>query len=531
MIKDNTFFDRQPYLDILQKRIYGLLEGYRQNIAIIGDELVGKTSLIFRFLDNLYDNRIIILYLETRPESLNSFVRRFIGILLYNFLVNSGIPLKEDLDFLIKKSERYIPKTTEKIKLILTAITRNKKNNIFTELLSLCDIIHEETAKFVVVILDEFHNLENLGFKNLYQEWSKSLISQKNTMYIIISSLKFKTKAILSKQLSLLFGNFEVVTVEPFDLKASEQYLEYKLRDLNLNIGLRNFIVHFTGGYPLYLDVIADALLKSNQVPLADVLENLLYDASGILNQRFSNYIKRFLDLPNSNDYLSILYLISSGRNKIKDIAHILHKQKKELALRINHLLELDTITRSADFLKINDRVFGFWLRFVYQERLHSLTFDAKNQKLLFRNRIEDVINDFLSNAQKSIRERMTELLRLFEDETMQIERKKIRLNHFREIKPLEFHSRNLKEGLIGRSNDSLWIMGFKRDLLTEEDISEFCRECKKYRHKLQRKIIVTLQDIDTNTRLRALEEKVWTWDINSLNQILDLFSKPRVIV
>jgi len=38
------------------------------------------------------------------------------------------------------------------------------------------------------------------------------------------------------------------------------------------------------------------------------------------------------------------------------------------------------------------------------------------------------------------------------------------------------------------------------------------------------------LKDIDTNTRLRALEEKIWAWDVNSLNQLLDLYSRPRVI-
>lgn len=530
MIK-SKFFDREAYIGILEKRINGLLDGYHQNIAIIGDELIGKTSIIFKLLNKFYDNRIIILYLEIRPGSLNSFVRRFIGILLYNFLVNSAIPLKEDLDFLITKCEKYIPETIEKIKLILNATSRRKRNNIFTELLSLCETINLETGKFCVVIFDEFQNLENLGVKNLYREWSKLLIVQKNTMYIIISSLKFKTKTILAKNLSLLFGNFEIIAIEPFDIKISGQYLEHKLQGLNLDIALKNFIVHFTGGYPLYLEVISDALLKQSENNLADILENLLFDSSGILNQRFSNYIKRFLDSSHSNDYISILYLISSGRNKIKDIAQILRKQHKELSLRINHLLELDTITRNGDFLKINDRVFSFWLKFVYQEKLHSLTFDAKNQKAKFRDYIEDMIQDFFLNAQKPIMERITELLRLFEDEMIQLERKKIRLNHFREIKPLEFNNRNLRDGLLGRSNDSLWIVAVKAGLLTEEDIAEFARECKKYHRKLQRKIIVTLQDIDTNTRLRALEEKIWTWDINNLNQILDLFSKPRVIV
>jgi GTPase SAR1 family protein len=533
MIKDR-FFDRKLYLDILEKRIAGLKDNYRQNIAIIGDELVGKTSLMFKLLDKFHDNRIIIVYLEVRHESLDSFARRFIGVLLYNFLVNSGVTLKEDLDFLIAKSAKYIPRTVEKIKLLLSAVDKRKRNNIFAELLSLCDTLNLETGKFCAVIFDEFHNLENMGIKNLYREWSKLLISQKNTMYIIISSMKFKTRAILSKNLSLLFGNFEVITIEPFDIKTSEEYLEHRVGGLNPDNSLRNFLVHFTGGYPLYLEVISDALLKSNQLNnrlnLADILENLLFDSSGILNQRFSNYIKRFLDLSCSNDYISIIYLIASGRNKIKDIAHILRKNRKELGSRINHLLELDTITRSADFLKINDRVFGFWLRFVYQEKLHSLTFDAKNQKEKFRGNIEGMIQDFFLNASKPVPERLTEVLHLFEDEMIQIERKKIRLNHFREIRPLEFNNRSLKDGLLGRSADSLWIMAFKREALTEDDIAEFVRECKKYRHKLQRKIIVTLQDIDANTRLKALEERIWTWDINSLNQILDLFSKPWVI-
>ena len=193
-------------------------------------------------------------------------------------------------------------------------------------------------------------------------------------------------------------------------------------------------------------------------------------------------------------------------------------------------MLEFDTLTRSGDFLKINDRIFSFWIKFVYQEKLHSLTFDAKNQKTRFRDSLQDLIQEFIVNSEKPLMERMNELLCLFENEMVQLERKKIRLNHFREIKPLRFNSHILKNGLIGRSNESLWIVALKTDLLTEEDILEFSRECRRYRHKLQRKIIITLKDIDMNTRLRALEEKIWTWDINNLNQILDLYSRPRII-
>jgi hypothetical protein len=531
MIEDK-FFDRQYYLDVLEKRINALKDGYsRQNIAIIGDELIGKTSIIFKFLDKFQDNHIIILYLEIRQESVESFIKRFIGVLLYNFLVNSNIRLEEDTDYLIKNSEKFIPKTTEKIRLILNSLKRKKISNIFSEMLGLCEIVHQETSKFCVVIFDEFQHLQNLGFKNLYRDWSRLLITQKNTMYIIISSMKYKAKAILSRNLTLLFGNFEIILIEPFNIKTTEQYFEYKLSDLNLNKGLKNFLVHFTGGYPFYLELISDTLLKSNQPDLTDILEDLLFDSQGTLNQRFSNYIKRFLDSPLSNDCISILYLISSGKNRIKEILHLLHKPKKEIMQRINYLLEFDTITRNGDFLKINDRVFAFWLRFVYHGKLQSLTVDARYQKERFCDNIKESIQDFLRNAEKPVTERISELMQLFEDEIIQIERKKIRLNHFREIKSLEFNNVNLKEGLIGRSNDSLWIFAIKLEPLTENDITEFAKECKKYRHKLKRNIILSLQGFDANTRLRALEEKIWTWDINNLNQILDVFSKPWVVI
>ena len=524
------FFGRQDCLNILHKRVNGLKQGYRQNIAIVGDELIGKTSIIYKLINNHYDPCTIIVYLQARPEALNLFAKRFIGVLLYNFLLNSGIDLKEDLNFLINKSQRYIPITIEKVRFILNSLEKRKKNNIFPELLSLSEIINQETGKSCVVIFDEFHNLESMGIKNLYAEWSKVLMTQKTTMYIITSSMKFKTRAILSKNLSLLFGNFELMEVEPFDVRTSEEYLCRKFSELSLEPGIKNFIVNFTGGYPFYLELITDAMLKPGHQDVVDVLENLLFESSGILNQKFSNYLKRFLDSNYNQQYLSILYLVASGHNKVKDVAHLAHLAKKDLSARINSLLEFDALSKHGDFLKINDRIFAFWLKFVYQEKINSLTFDARNQKSIFRAYVENNLMEFLKNSGRPITERLTELLHLFSDDTLQIDKKRLRLSHFREIKPLEFTNRNLKDGLIGRSSDSLWIIAFKHDLLTEEDVADFAKECKRYRHKMQKKIIVSLKDIDANARLRALEEKILTWDLNNLNQLLDLFSKPRVI-
>jgi hypothetical protein len=172
LIVKDKFFGREDFLEILNRRVKGLKESYRQNIALIGDELVGKTSILFKFLRTFQDNEIIPVYLEVRPESAVSFVRRFIGVLLYNFLVNSGLPLQEDPDYLIKKSQRYIPRTIERIESLLIASNKRRSTGLFAELLSLTESVYQETGKRCVIIFDEFLNLENLGFKNLYRDWS-----------------------------------------------------------------------------------------------------------------------------------------------------------------------------------------------------------------------------------------------------------------------------------------------------------------------------------------------------------------------
>ncbi len=527
----DIYFDREQLIALLKKRITDAREGYRQNIALLGEESVGKTSLIFKLIEGFNGRNTLFLYMETRPETLDSFARRFIGILLYNLLSDGATPLKEDISHLIEKAAPRIPKTTARIKLILAELEKRKKENIFSELLALCDSVRLETHIMCVVIFDEFQNLGSVGSRNIFNEWARQLVSQKNTMFLIISSLPVKAQNILSRELSLLFGNFEVITVEPFDAKTTEQYLELRLKHLELSRGHRNFIAHFTGGIPFYLHAISEALIKSPNANLITVLDDLLFNAQGILHQKFSGCLKRFLGAPHGPEYALILRLISEGHNKCRDIVNMTKKPKEKILGMLNSLSEQGMLKRNGDFFMLSDRVFGFWLRFVHQGKMHSFTFDAKNQNALFRKKIETLLQEYMENADKPVLERIEELLRMFGNDLIHIERKKLRLSHFREIKPLEFNGRGMREGLICRSNDRVWLFAFKNELLTEDDITEFSKECRKYRKKLECKIIIALKDIDSNSRLRALEEKIWTWDVNSLNQIMDLFFKPRVIV
>jgi hypothetical protein len=207
-----------------------------------------------------------------------------------------------------------------------------------------------------------------------------------------------------------------------------------------------------------------------------------------------------------------------------------MHRLTGEITARAAYLIEADALRKSGDFLLVSDRVFGFWLKFVYGEKMNSVTFDSAEQMVGFKKRLETMFQEFSVNSGKTVAQRLTELFRLFSDERVQMERKNLKLNRFREVKSLEFGSARLKDGLLCRSSESIWVLALCSEGVTEEDISEFSRECRKYRNKLQRKILVTMGELDHNCRLRALEEKIITWDLDRVNSLLDLFSRPRII-
>ena len=147
LLKNPPFYGRQDILEIINKRANGLSEGYRQNIVLIGEELIGKTRLIQHWLSTYCNNYVVPIYLEVKPQEQATFPQKFIGTLLYAFLKNSQAPLKDDLDFLMEKARGYIPNTIQQAKELLSGNKKKPPLDIFMRLLKLAESFHAETDK------------------------------------------------------------------------------------------------------------------------------------------------------------------------------------------------------------------------------------------------------------------------------------------------------------------------------------------------------------------------------------------------
>lgn len=531
-----NFLGRSDILALLEKRTAGLKDGYRQNIAILGPKFIGKTSCIFQFLSLLNDNQIIPIYLEIKPQSFVQFAHRFIGVLLYYFLQFKGLEVKEDLNFLIKKSKEYIPKTIERMERIESDLGKAKLDEAYLGLLELTAIIREETRNFCIIILDEFHNLSNLRLKNPFLELGKKIMVQKETMYIITSSSVNIAKRILAEKFSLLFGNFEIVELEPFDSKTAQHFFQQRLQGLSIPQDLESFLVAFTGGHPLYLDIICLELLKiASTLRLSDIsskligqsLESLIFSSHGALNQYFINYISCLSNGRSWPIFNSLLTSITKN-NKLRDIAKSTGRQGKDILKQINRLIDLDIVSRYGSFYKLSDRIFNFWLKSVYTRREAQLVPDIYRQSERFKEDIENIICAFISESKKELSERIIDLFKVFKNETVYIEGKRYILPSFSEVKQKYTDENNFY--IIAHSPKINWICAFKKGEVSEGDCIKFISDYKQLRLKNYRKILIVLDGIEINAGLLAKEEKIWIWNLSNLNLFLELYGRHQIV-
>jgi len=531
------FFGREEVLELLNKRTLALKDGYRQNIALTGQSLSGKTSILHHFLYSIKEEEFITIYVEVVKEPFRSFSNRFIATLLYNALVKTGVMPGYDLENLLDKAQELLPKTHSAIRNINSCVDKGEFDEAYFNLLSLTSALKEEVKRSCVVILDEFDNLEYIGVKNPFLNFGKVIMIQKDTMYIVSSSRNQVFKKILSEKLSLLFGNFEIVKVSGFDTEGAKRYMETQISGFDMDASLKRFFIAFTDGNPFYLNHI---LRKSREIA-ADLMTNfidndiavqaiidLIYNANGVIHQYLLNFILDLIDTRYKDRYLAILVSIASGRNKLSDISKNIKSKQADASKDLLELSELGFIQKSGVFYKIDDPVLAFWLENVYQKRKEALVDGIFNRNDIFKSEMKEYISSFLAESQKDATTKIAELFNAFSNELVQIGARSIKLPHFTKVEVRESSSQ--KRFIAATFRGSSWLVQAYEEPVRENDIIEYIRNIKSSDYKIANKIIIPVRGMDENAKLLAKELKISIWDLAALNGLLGFYGKIRMV-
>ncbi len=538
---EDNFFNRQSIIDLLKRRVIDLKDGYRQNIAFLGTRYIGKTSILRRFMRDLDDEDIIEIYMDCEQKDFYYFFHKFTGSILYQFARKKGLILHDDLGLLLEVSKKYIPQTVEEIKKIQASLHKGKISECYRDLISLPEIFTIESGKFCMIVIDEFHHIEQWDLGGVFQELGKKIMTQKRCIYIVTSSLGDVAKQILSEKLSLLFGHFEVITIETFEVKESQEFIEHNLKEISIGPVLKNFLIDFTGGHPFYLNIICQELIslctmyqqREIYLPLfIKALEQTIFLRWGILSRHF-DLLMHHLSLGKGNEIIPrLLIQLAKGKNKLKELNECPELKKCFLSKKLKILIDLGMVGKNGNVYHIQDKLLKYWIKYVLRRRLSNLGSYPQQQRENFQKEIKNHIQEFHVAFRKDFSARIIELLHCFDNEAFQINGRRYRLPLFRNVSPYDcdhFSSGNVHI-IKAESSQELWFLILKEEALQEGEVNDFLAELKGVKKKPQRRVIVSLSDLEANARLRALQEKVWIWNEGELNVLLNLYDKPYIM-
>jgi hypothetical protein len=535
------FFGREEVIATLHKRVTAIKGGYRQNLALTGPMLAGKSSILRHFLSSIKDPEVVPLYIEMSGEDYRTFCVRFMASLLFRYLESEGKDPKGDFEQLRKTCRKLIPATSRHIDTISGLLKKKKNDEAYEKLLDLAFVFKTETGKNCIVILDEFHNLANFHLKKPFQTLGKFIMVQKNTMYVVSSSQKTLLKDILSNKLSLLFGNFENLEVNGIDKQTARSFISEKVKDIAASENTKNYMIQLSQGSPFYLEVLAERFServkskdekKDERECLLDTFAQLLYDSNGILNQYFTNSVSFFLEKKSRKKFLPILISMAMGNSTVKSIQKDLNKSSKDMAGTLAELQYMDLIYKSGVFHKISDKLFEYWLRNVYALKTKSVIDDLDIKYLEFKNLVDDDYQKYCKFSTLSVTELIHDLFSSFRNEKIHVRLNERKMPQFDDVKS-RYISGNISEvaGLVG---DKSWACHIRYSGRAEEqdiyDLSSLKKAGGK-NSKVTRKIFIPLKGIEHNAFLLAKEKNIWVWDVQQLNEVLRLFGKFELVL
>ncbi|OIO38556.1 MAG: hypothetical protein COT00_04685 [Candidatus Omnitrophica bacterium CG07_land_8_20_14_0_80_50_8] len=538
----DDFFGRQAILDIILKRANALKSGYRQNVAIIGHQHLGKTSILRHFLHIFRDPEVLCVYVEIKIQALDYFVEQFIRSLLFQFLVQKQVvPTTDSLTGLAETAMPFIPLTVGRIHEIMSLLKQRHAEEAYARLFELTSIVKQETGKHCIVILDEFHRLGEFGVKNTFSNFGKRIMVQKDTMYLLSSSSFSASRRILAEKLSLLFGNFERIYLEPFDFETSFQFLEKKIAPAGIPQNLKYFLVAFTDGQPFFLDTIAKrirecARLKNETVisrqTVGEVLLKLLFESQGVLNQFFLKIISPWTRSDSRGSHILILAGMANGVNKLKDLSVLIRRNQRDTSRQIEELIEQELIIKTGVFYRFHNKIFKFWMREVYEKKELLLLSSASGPEA-FLHRMDDMISEYDELLKMDMTDRVLGLFSQFKNEIVDFGEKKRQLPHFTEFIKSPDDTQTLKgnaKNVIAKGHGRCWVCKIAEEKATEREVMNLVRNDVYDKRGVSTKVLVTLNGADDNAKLLAKEKRVLTLGLSRINMLMDIFGKSPII-
>ncbi len=534
-------FKRDQIRSHIDLRISAHLKGYRQNLGIIGAEGLGKSHLLAEVYHSHASSAALIpLYLNLRTLDFDHLLDRWLTALLTSAVANRNIEPSLNFQALIQTAESFIPETVQKIRQLKKWFRKGERHTAAVrELFGLASSLAEETGKKILLMMDEFQELERLQVPDPFALLGKEIMVGKETLYIVTSSKPDRIREIFRHKLSLLFGNFEVIDMAPLGFDETVQFIHQRMPQPKLSSLQKKFLIRMTDGIPVYLERFLDRFsqspVSSEDGSLSD--ENFilaffeeLIGPGGNLSLLFENRLSRCNRIAkDASVFIKALLAMSSGRRKILGIATFIERKTQDTKKILQRLVQEEIIHKRGSFYILEDYLYRFWLREVYQTVLHSHAPGSSEPHAHLLRALKEAFKRIEQEEKLDITGKVESLFREFRNDLVELNQKRTRFPQFSEIAFRPTNGRVFP--LFARNPDVRWICQIANQPVQEEDVHFFMEDLKRFRKKVQRKIMITLAGIDQNAKLMAQAAEIQLWDLRNFNTLLDIYDLPKIIM
>ena len=538
-------FDRQEMLAFLQKRADGFLAGYRQNLALLGLEGMGKTTLLKNFLENELPQRGLLmpLYLEVGgEENLVEWATRFVQTLLYAVLQLQRVKVfPSRLTELLEACASSVPRTAALAARVLNLAEAGRSDEAYGLLWDLPQAATQETGHRVLLVLDEFHRLRCLSVREPFRSLGKKIMVQGTTMFLVSSSELGVARSILKEGLALLFGQFETVELCALSAASCRGAIRSVWSKRGLDPFLEYILMELAQGHPHRLNLLLEVLGKEGLARdpedtesfVLRLLEGLFLHPQSVLRQRFEAQLRSLPSHRSRTFCVQVLGVVAGGTHRFPQIVGSVGKSSSQVTRALRVLQDAHLVVKQGVFYEIPERLFQLWMLTAYPV-LQGVGLAGPAQASQYFGEVTGIwVRKVRESIRQPITERVAELMRRWQDELAEVEGRRILLPEFKEVEvvpgPLDRPSLLARRG--ARQGGGWWVVLWA-DPMEEGQARQLVQQLRNFiPFKEYRKVVIGTQPIEINARLVMQEGRVRLWDLQVLNSLLDHYGLTRLPV